>query len=253
MSNQSEDIQARKDYGEYILQSIDKGPFKMGRCRDEIASGTDGPYLGPERDRVVADLSQAKKDILRADIHATNILLQGSELTKDDRESQLYDEFKHFRQHKGENIHDYYVRFTKLINDMRHIKMTMPKIQLNSKFVNNMLPEWGRFVMTVKLNRSLKESNHDHLYAYLKQHELHANEKKMLMERLNQHSHDPLALVSNVSPYQYPSSSSVPLQPSYIPPVLYQPQFTDNTQLDTCFSPADELLDDLTKQVTILA
>ncbi|GJY63952.1 hypothetical protein Tco_0465412 [Tanacetum coccineum] len=171
----------------------------MGRCRDEIASGTDGPYLGSERDRVVADLSQPEKDRLRADIRATNILLQGlprdiyklinhntdakdiwdnvkmllegSELTKDDRKSQLYDEFEHFGQHKGENIHDYYVKFTKLINDMRHIKMTMPKIQLNFKLVNNMLPEWGRFVMAVKLNRGLKESNHDQLYAYLKQHE----------------------------------------------------------------------------------
>ncbi|GJY88483.1 hypothetical protein Tco_0503111 [Tanacetum coccineum] len=62
-------------------------------------------------------------------------------------------------------------RFTKLINDMRNIKMTMPIMQLNSKFVNNMLPEWGRFVTTVKLNRELKESNYDQLYAYLKQHE----------------------------------------------------------------------------------
>ncbi|GJY80499.1 hypothetical protein Tco_0493250 [Tanacetum coccineum] len=171
----------------------------MGRCRDEIATGTDGPYLGPERDRVVADLLQVENDRLRPDIRATNILRQGlprdiyklinhstnakdiwdnvkmllerSKLTKDDHESQLYNEFEHFGQHKGENIHDYYVRFTKLINDMRHIKMTMPKIQLNSKFVKNMLPEWGRFVTTVKLNRGLKESNHDQLYAYLKQHE----------------------------------------------------------------------------------
>ncbi|GJZ92688.1 retrovirus-related pol polyprotein from transposon TNT 1-94 [Tanacetum coccineum] len=84
-----------------------------------------------------------------------------------------------------------------------------------------------------KKGKGLKESNHDQLYAYLKQHELHANENKMLMERLNQHPHDPRALVSNVSPYQYPSSSSVPPLPSYTPTVTYQPQFTDNTQLDT--------------------
>ncbi|GJZ32841.1 hypothetical protein Tco_0578277 [Tanacetum coccineum] len=222
----------------------------MGRCRDEIATGTDVPYLGPERDRVVADLLQVEKDKLRPDIRATNILFQSfprdiyklinhnidtkdiwdnmkmlledSELTKDDRKSQQYDEFEHFGQHMGENIHVYYTRFTKLINDMRHIKMTMPKIQLNSKFVNNMLPEWGRFMIVVKLNRGLQESNHDQLYAYLKKHELHANENKMLMERLNQQSHDRLTLVSNVSPYQYPSSSSVPPQPSYISPVTYQ-------------------------------
>nr|GEW15362.1 VIER F-box protein 2 [Tanacetum cinerariifolium] len=52
---------------------------------------------------------------------------------------------------------------SKLINDMRNIKMAMPKLQLNSKFVNNMLPEWGRFVTAVKLNRELRESNYDQL------------------------------------------------------------------------------------------
>ncbi|GKA70361.1 hypothetical protein Tco_0776425 [Tanacetum coccineum] len=50
-------------------------------------------------------------------------------------------------------------RFTKLNNDMRNTKMTMPKMKLNSKFMNNMLPEWGRFVISVKLNKGLKPSN----------------------------------------------------------------------------------------------
>nr|GEU52573.1 hypothetical protein [Tanacetum cinerariifolium] len=108
------------------------------------------------------------------------MLLEGSELTKEDRESQLYDDFEHFRQHKEESINDYYVRFSKLINDMRNIKMTMPKLQLNSKFVNNMLPEWGRFLTAVKRNRGLRESNYDQLFAYLKQHEAHAKENKMV-------------------------------------------------------------------------
>ncbi|GJU31399.1 hypothetical protein Tco_1174988 [Tanacetum coccineum] len=56
------------------------------------------------------------------------MLLEGSELTKEDRESQLYDDFEHFCQNKGETIHDYYVRFAKLINDMRNIKIdNVPK------------------------------------------------------------------------------------------------------------------------------
>ncbi|GJV71052.1 retrovirus-related pol polyprotein from transposon TNT 1-94 [Tanacetum coccineum] len=62
------------------------------------------------------------------------MLLEGSELTKEHQESQLYDDFEHFRQNKGETIQDYYVRFAKLINDMRNIKMTMSRMQLNSKF-----------------------------------------------------------------------------------------------------------------------
>nr|GEW25081.1 integrase, catalytic region, zinc finger, CCHC-type, peptidase aspartic, catalytic [Tanacetum cinerariifolium] len=165
-----------KENGVNILKSINEGPFQMGTIRETLAEGEEGA------------------------LHLD--LLEGSELTKEDRESQLYDDFEHFRQNKGETIHDYYVKFTKLINDMRNIKMTMPKMQLNSKFVNNMLPEWGRFVTVVKLNIGLKESNYDQLYAYLKQHEAHANENKMMLERFAQHTVDPLTLMPNVSPHQ---------------------------------------------------
>ncbi|GJV80152.1 retrovirus-related pol polyprotein from transposon TNT 1-94 [Tanacetum coccineum] len=189
-----------KDNGKNIMKSITEGPFQMETVSDIIAAGTEGAFQqGPVRARVFTDLSAEEKERLKADIRATNILLQGipkdiyslinhytdakdiwdnvkmilegSELTKDDRESQIYDEFEHFCQIKGETIQVYYVRFTKLINDMRNIKMTMPRMQLNSKFVNNMLPEWSRFITEVKLNRGLKESNFDQLYAYLKQHE----------------------------------------------------------------------------------
>nr|GEV42591.1 retrovirus-related Pol polyprotein from transposon TNT 1-94 [Tanacetum cinerariifolium] len=101
-----------------------------------------------------------------------------------------------------ETIHDYYVWFAKLINDMQNIKMTMSRMQLNSKFVNNMLPEWGRFVTAVKLNRGLRDSNCDQMYAYVKQHEAHANENKMMLNRFTQHNVDPLALMFNVSHQQ---------------------------------------------------
>nr|GEW75948.1 integrase, catalytic region, zinc finger, CCHC-type, peptidase aspartic, catalytic [Tanacetum cinerariifolium] len=80
------------------------------------------------RPRVFSDLTQEEKDRYKADIRATNILLQGLskyiytlinhytdakdiqdnvkmilegfELIKDDRESELYDDFKHFKQNK---------------------------------------------------------------------------------------------------------------------------------------------------------
>nr|GEV59670.1 integrase, catalytic region, zinc finger, CCHC-type, peptidase aspartic, catalytic [Tanacetum cinerariifolium] len=85
----------------------------------------------------------------------------------------------------------------------------MSRLQLNSKFMNNMLPKWGRFVTAVKLNRGLRDSNYDQLYAYLKQHETHAKENKMMMERFSQPTVDPLALLSNVSnPHHYSPSSS---------------------------------------------
>nr|GFA32313.1 hypothetical protein [Tanacetum cinerariifolium] len=67
-----------------------------------------------------------------------------------------------------------------LNNDIRNIKMTMSRMQLNSKFVNNILPERGRFVTAVKLNRGLRDSNCDQLYAYSKQHEPHSADTTQL-------------------------------------------------------------------------
>ncbi|GKB87057.1 hypothetical protein Tco_0959329 [Tanacetum coccineum] len=215
-----------KDNGVNILKSIDEGPFKMGKFRETLAEGAEvALHLGPEQDRVFADLTPKENERFKADIRATNILLQG--LPKDiytlinhyTDAKDIWDNVKMLLEEQRRNHHEYYVRFTKLINDMRNIKMTMPKMQLNSKFVNNMLPEWGSFVTAVKLNRGLKQSNYDQLYAYLKQHEAHANESKMMLERYNQHTIDHLALVSNVSPHQYPSQSSVIPQSAYVPDV----------------------------------
>ncbi|GJW49408.1 retrovirus-related pol polyprotein from transposon TNT 1-94 [Tanacetum coccineum] len=264
-----------KDNGENIMKSINEGPFHMGTVSDVIAGGTEGAVQqGPVRARVLNDLSAEEKERYKADIRATNILLQGipkdiyslinhytdakdiwenvkmilegSELTKDDRESQLYDEFEHFRQIKGETIQGYYVRFTKLINDMRNIKMTMPRMQLNSKFVNNMLPEWSRFITEVKLNRGLKESNFDQLYAYLKQHEVHANENRTMMERFLQPTNDPLALVSNASVQQYPTQSSKSPQSSN------EPSPADNFQLDSGSSSTENLIESLSNSLALL-
>ncbi|GKB40827.1 hypothetical protein Tco_0885769 [Tanacetum coccineum] len=124
-----------KDNEVNILKSIDEGPFKMGKFRETLAEGA--LHLGPEQDRVFADLTPEEKERFKADIHAMNILLQG--LPKD-----IYTLINHYIDAKdiwdNENM---LLEDLRLINDMRNIKMTMPKMQLNSKFVNNMLPEWG--------------------------------------------------------------------------------------------------------------
>nr|GEZ39872.1 retrovirus-related Pol polyprotein from transposon TNT 1-94 [Tanacetum cinerariifolium] len=133
-----------KDNGVNILKSIDEGPYILGTFRETLAESTEGtPQFGPERPCVYFDLNSNEQDRYNADIRATNILLQGllkdiytlinhytdakdiwdnvkmliegSKLTKEDRESQLYDDFEHFRQHKEESINDYYVRITSVI------------------------------------------------------------------------------------------------------------------------------------------
>ncbi|GJX03422.1 zf-CCHC domain-containing protein [Tanacetum coccineum] len=152
-----------KDNGDNILKSIDEGPFKMRKFKETLAEGA--LHLGLERDRVFADLTPEEKERFKADIRATNILLkglpkdiytlinhytdakdiwdnvkmllEGSKLTKDERESQLYDEFEHFRQDKRETIHEYYVRFETYVKskdlDLWHVIIDgdFPPIQNN--------------------------------------------------------------------------------------------------------------------------
>ncbi|GKD63140.1 hypothetical protein Tco_1305248 [Tanacetum coccineum] len=221
-----------------------------------------GILLRPERPRTYEDLSDTEKKQYDADVRATNIVLQGlpkdiyklinhnieakaiwdnikmllagSELTKENRESQLYDEFERFKMLPGENINEYY---------------------LNSKFVNNMSPEWDRFVTAVKLNQGLKETNHEQLYAYLKQHKKHAAQDRLIIERITPATNDQLAFVSTVQrhaqsshdqSHQYPSSSTNPQSLQY-------PQFPETSQIDFGYTQTDEILDNLTKQMTLLA
>nr|GEV12280.1 retrovirus-related Pol polyprotein from transposon TNT 1-94 [Tanacetum cinerariifolium] len=112
----------------------------MGTTRDTLGKADDGGVtLGIDRPRTYNDLNEHEKKRFDADIRATNIVLQGLpkdiyKLINQNTEAKaIWDNMS-----PGENITDYYVRFHKLVNDMKNIRMTMPNIQLNSKFVNNM-------------------------------------------------------------------------------------------------------------------
>nr|GEW99649.1 retrovirus-related Pol polyprotein from transposon TNT 1-94 [Tanacetum cinerariifolium] len=271
------------------LTSLACSELGLTSYRDTLGTTSEGGVLlRPERPRIFDDLNDNEKKRFDADVRATNIMLQGLpkyiyklinhnieakaiwdnikmllagfELTKEDRESQLYDEFEHFKMLLGENINEYYVRFHKLVNDMRNIKMTMPNIQLNSKFMNNMSPKWDRFVTSVKLNKGLKETNHEQQYAYLKQHEKYAAQDRLIIKRITLTTNDQLEFVSSVQPYtqsspvqshQYPPSSA-PLLSPHVQSLSY-PQFAESSQLDSGYTQANEILDTLTKQVALLA
>nr|GEU92275.1 integrase, catalytic region, zinc finger, CCHC-type, peptidase aspartic, catalytic [Tanacetum cinerariifolium] len=110
------------------------------------------------------DLSEFIQDIVKLLIEGTKLLLQ-------ERESKLYNEFDRFTSENEETIHAYYLRFAQLINDMNTIGMTIKKLQVNTKFVNNLQPKWSKFVTDVKLAKDMHESSFNQLYAYLKQHE----------------------------------------------------------------------------------
>ncbi|GJS36983.1 integrase, catalytic region, zinc finger, CCHC-type containing protein [Tanacetum coccineum] len=91
----------------------------------------------------------------------------------------------------------------------------MDQFQVNTKFLNSLPPEWSKFVTDVKLVKDLHTSNFDQLHAYLEQHELHANEVRIMRER----NQDPLAFVAN---QQMTPPHFNPYQSSYNNPQLQQ-------------------------------
>ncbi|GJU31985.1 retrovirus-related pol polyprotein from transposon TNT 1-94 [Tanacetum coccineum] len=211
-------IVAGKDHGRIILNSVENGPLVWPTVEQED---------GTVRLKTYEELSDKEKLQVDCDPKATNIVLQGlqpdvyalvnhhkiakdiwdklkllmqdTSLSRQERECKLYDEFDKFSHVKGETLYQYYWWFAQLINDMNIIQMTMQHVQVNTKFLNSLPPEWGKFVTDVKLARDLHTSNYDQLYAYLEQHDAHANEARLMRERFP----DPLALVAN---YHQPST-----------------------------------------------
>ncbi|GKC33617.1 hypothetical protein Tco_1046001, partial [Tanacetum coccineum] len=66
------------------------------------------------------------------------LLMQGSGRTLQQRKEDLFDEYERFRAIGNESIHDYFVRFHKLVNDMKITQLNIPTHQMNTKFVNNL-------------------------------------------------------------------------------------------------------------------
>ncbi|GKB70397.1 hypothetical protein Tco_0931809 [Tanacetum coccineum] len=120
-------------------------------------------------------------------------LMKGTKMTKQERESMLYDEFDKFTSDLGESIHSYYQRYAKLINDMKMIPMCMSNMQINMKFVNHLQPGWSRFVIAAKQARDLHSVNFDQLCAFLKHNEKDAKEDQEMRQRFP----EPLALLAN--------------------------------------------------------
>ncbi|GJW59161.1 hypothetical protein Tco_0105892 [Tanacetum coccineum] len=186
-----------------------------------ILSGADNR---PPITKKYVELSVAEKIQADCDMKATNIILQGLpvDIYSLERECKLYDVFDKFTHIKGESLHKYYLRFTHLINDMNIYNMKMEQFQVNTKFLNNLPPEWSKFVTDVNLVKDLHTTNFNQLHAHLKQHELHANEVRLLRE-CNQ---DPLAFVANqqMTPSHfntYQSSYNNPQLQQQFPPSQY--------------------------------
>ncbi|GJT11207.1 hypothetical protein Tco_0858249 [Tanacetum coccineum] len=139
---------------------------------------------GMTRTKKYAELSAAEKIQANCDMKETISFFKESEY-------KLYDAFDKFTHIKGETLH-------------------------------NLPLEWSKSMTDVKLVKELHTTNFNQLHAYLEQHELHANEVRIMRER----NQDPLALVANhqmTPPHfnTYQSSYNNPHLQQQFPPSQY--------------------------------
>ncbi|GJZ76592.1 hypothetical protein Tco_0641264 [Tanacetum coccineum] len=100
--------------------------------------------------------------------------MQGSGLTEQQKKETLFDQYERLQANGNESIHDYFVRFHKMINDMKITKMGIPVHQRNTNFVNNLPLYWGKYVLIIKNSKDISTVSYVDLYTYLKSDEQHA-------------------------------------------------------------------------------
>nr|GEY91001.1 hypothetical protein [Tanacetum cinerariifolium] len=111
-------------------------------------------------------------------------------------------------------------RFYKQMNEMIRNNLTVTTMQVNVQFLQQLQPEWSRFVTIVKQQHKLDEVSYHKLFDILKQYQNEVNEVRA--ERLARNA-NPLALVAtaqaNQDPYYRTSRSHKSHAPSSKPSI----------------------------------
>ncbi|GJX02971.1 hypothetical protein Tco_0188887 [Tanacetum coccineum] len=126
-------------------------------------------------------------------------LQQGESLNIQNVKTNLFWEFGKFTSHDGETMESYYTRFYKLINEMIRNNLTVATMQVNVQFLQQLQPEWSRFVTIVKQQHKLDKVSYHKLFDILKQYQKEVN--KLRAERIAKNA-NPLALVATAQPHQ---------------------------------------------------
>ncbi|GJZ00204.1 hypothetical protein Tco_0517633 [Tanacetum coccineum] len=101
-------------------------------------------------------------------------------------------------QQDGESMESYYSRFYKLMNELTRNNLEVTKMQVNVQFLQQLQPEWSRFVTLVKQSEKIDTITYHRLFDILKQFQKEVNDIRA--ERLAK-SVNPLALLAAAQPY----------------------------------------------------
>nr|GFC11736.1 hypothetical protein [Tanacetum cinerariifolium] len=112
--------------------------------------------------------------ILSQGLPSLELLMKGSGKTLERRKEDMFDAYERFRANGNESIQSYFIRFHKLVNDMKVTQIDLPKHQLNTKFVNNLPTYWSKYVTHTKNVMNMSTDNYVDIFTHPRTYEPHA-------------------------------------------------------------------------------
>ncbi|GJY63098.1 hypothetical protein Tco_0464558 [Tanacetum coccineum] len=233
--------------GDALRKCILEGPYKLTNVTIPAVPAIDDTLAVPERTAVetLLNMSPENKDHYQSEKEAIHLLLtriedeiystvdacktahdmwitikrlqHGESLNIQDVKTKLFLEFGKFTSHDGESMESYYSRFYKMMNEMIRNNLTVATMQVNVQFLQQLQPEWSRFVTIVKQTHDLDTVSYHKLFDVLKQYQKEVNEIRV--KRIAKNA-SPLALVAAAQHYPDPYYQAPKSHKSFAPPLI---------------------------------
>nr|GEU37565.1 ribonuclease H-like domain-containing protein [Tanacetum cinerariifolium] len=181
--------------GEALRKCILSGPYKPTTVLVHVVEATDDSQAVPEHTTVEApmNMSLENKALFLAEKEAIHLILTGigDDIYSTVDACQTTQEI--------ESMESYYTRFYKLMNEMIRNNLTVITMQVNVQLLQQLQPEWSRFVTIVKQQHNLDEVSYHKLFDIMKQYQNEVNELRA--EKLARNA-NPLAFVATAQASQ---------------------------------------------------
>ncbi|GJU70696.1 retrovirus-related pol polyprotein from transposon TNT 1-94 [Tanacetum coccineum] len=205
-----------KPLGKLIWRSIQKGPTPHPNHFGDRRSSQGLPR------HVFNILNQTRtgKEIW----DNVQLLMKGSGKSLQQQKEELFDEYKRFHAIGNESIHDYFVHFHKLINDMKITQLDIPTHADEHQD-----------------NKDISATTYVELYTYLKSYEPHAM-KTLKKQEQSTSTVDPLAYLAQTTHYHAPTQTTTPPPPQYGPLTSSTPQQVPQSSNDAMLATMNQIV-----------
>ncbi|GKB11859.1 hypothetical protein Tco_0845782 [Tanacetum coccineum] len=172
-----------KANGEYLRKCIFDGPYKLTSVVIEAVAATVNSPEVPEHDEAetIHNMSEENKLYFKAEKEAIFLLLTGigdeiySTVDACNTANEMWTVIERLQQ-DGESMESYYSRFYKLMNELTRNNLQVSPMQVNVQFLQQLQPEWSRFVTVVKQRQEIDTVSYHKLFDVLKQFQNEVND-----------------------------------------------------------------------------